>query len=70
MSTELAFVLRDLETNCRMFMREMEQAVLAGKPMIPHGPEMEKFGAILDRFQEAAQRIGEWLAAEYNVILP
>ncbi len=32
--------------------------------------EMEKFGAILDRFREAAQRIGERLAAEYNVILP
>jgi hypothetical protein len=71
MSTDLAFVLRELETSCRQYMRAMEKANLADKPILPHhGPEMEKFGEILDAFQESAQKIGLELAAKYHIVLP
>jgi hypothetical protein len=71
MSTDLAFVLRELETSCRQYMRSMEQANLAEKAVLPHkGPEMEKFGEILDAFQESAQKIGIALAAKYHIVLP
>ena len=71
MSTDLAFVLRELETSCRQYMRAMEKADLADKAILPHkGPEMEKFGEILDEFQESARKIGLALAAKYHIVLP
>jgi hypothetical protein len=71
MSTDLAFVLRELETACRQYMRAMERAGLNVRDILGHqSPEMQTFTRILDDFQRSAQTIGERLSAEYNVILP
>jgi hypothetical protein len=70
MSTDLAFVLRDLELSCREYMRAMEQAGLDDKRHLSRGPEMDTFTRLLADFQHAAQRIGERLASEYNIVLP
>jgi hypothetical protein len=70
MSTDLTFVLRELELSCREFMRAMERANFVHRHVLDRGPDMDLFTKILDQFQESAQRIGERLAAEYNVVLP
>ena len=70
MSTDLAFVLRDLELSCREYMRAMEQAGLDDKRYLSRGPEMDTFTRLLADFQHSAQLIGERLASEYNIVLP
>lgn len=70
MSTDLAFVLRELELACREFMRAMEKAGFANRHILEKGPDMDAFTKILGQFQESAQTIGSRLVAEYHVILP
>jgi hypothetical protein len=70
MSTDLTFVLRELELSCREFMRAMEKANFVHRHLLDRGPDMDAFTKILDQFQDSAQRIGDRLVAEYHVILP
>jgi hypothetical protein len=71
MSTDLAFVFRELEMACREYVRAMEQAGLDEKHYLSAGsPEMETFSELLGEFQHSVQRIGERLAANYNIVLP
>jgi len=69
-STELAFVLRELEMACREYMRAMEQTGLYQKSILSRGPEMDKFEHLLGEFQHSAQSIGARLAKQYNIVLP
>jgi hypothetical protein len=69
-STELAFVLRELETACREYMRAMERTGLYQKSILSRGPEMDEFARILGEFQHSAQNIGARLAKQYKIVLP
>jgi hypothetical protein len=51
-------------------MRSVEKAGFVHRHVLDRGPEMDAFTAILTQFQESAQTIGDWLVAEYHVILP
>ena len=68
--TELAFVLRELETACREYMRAMERTGLYQKSILSRGPEMDEFARLLGEFQHSAQNIGARLATQFKIVLP
>src|SRR5437868_15344453 len=52
MSTDLTFVLRELELSCREFMRTLERANFVHRDVLDRGPELDAVAKLLDQFED------------------